>query len=104
MRRGVAIRRFAADRPAAQEVDGRVDRRAPEIGGRPLSGLLLFASGQHAEEHGLQHVLRVGGVARDAVGRPADAGMVLLEDPAQLCRLGAHGRFSQGRQQGSLPG
>ena len=35
MRRRVVVGRLGADRPAAQEVDGRVDGRAPEVGRRP---------------------------------------------------------------------
>ena len=64
MRRRVVVGRLGADRPPAQEVDGRVDGRAPEVGRRPPGGLVVFAPGQQAEEHGLQHVLGVSRTSR----------------------------------------
>ena len=42
MRRRVVVGRLGADRPPAQEVDGRVDGRAPEVGRRPPGGVIVF--------------------------------------------------------------
>src|SRR5262245_30761043 len=69
MRRPIVVGRLGVDRPAAQEVDGRVDGGAPEVGCRPAGGFILFAPGQHAEEHGLQHVLGVRRTSGDTEGR-----------------------------------
>jgi hypothetical protein len=55
--------------PAAQHVDGRVDGRAPEVGGRQLNVLGVSPPGQDAQEDGLQDVLGVGRIPGDAQGR-----------------------------------
>jgi hypothetical protein len=86
MRRRFVIGRLGADRPSAQEVDGRVDGRAPEVGRRPPSGLILFAPGQQAEEHGLQHVLGIGRTSRHAEGRAEHCLVVPLVQPGETSR------------------
>ena len=68
MRRPIVVSRFSADCSAAEQVDGGVDGGAPEIGGRPLRGLVLLARGDHAEEHGLQDVLGVSRASGDPEG------------------------------------
>ena len=50
---------------------------------------------QHAQEHGLQHVFGVVGVAGDAVGGAEHQGVVLAKDPFQI-----RGRAMVGRLHG----
>ena len=78
------------NRPAAQQVDGRVDGRAPEVGRRRRSGLDVSTAGQDAQEDGLQDVLGVGRVPGDAQGR-AEYRLVVA-----LVQLGKPNRRSRG--------
>ena len=64
VRRPIVVDRLRVKLPAAQHVDGRVDGRAPEVGGRQRDVLDVSAPGQDAQEDGLQDVLGVGRIAR----------------------------------------
>ena len=59
VRRQIVIDRLRMKLPAAQDVDGRVDGRAPEIGGRQRYVLDVPTQGQDAQEDGLQDILGV---------------------------------------------
>ena len=96
MRRPVVIDRLGMNRPAAQQVYGRVDGRAPEVGRRQRSGLNLSAAGQDAEKNGLQDVLGVGRVPGDAQGR-AEHRLVVA-----LVQLGKPNQGSRGSHDGRL--
>ena len=93
MRRPIVVDRLGVNRPAAQQVDGRVDGRAPEVGRRQRRGLNVSTAGQDAQEDGLQDVLGVGRVPGDAQGRAeyrVVVALVQLGKPSQRSR-GSHG-------------
>ena len=90
MGRLVVVGRLGVNRPAAQQVDSRVDGGAPEVGGREPGRPGVGAPGHHAQEDGLQHVLRVSGIAGHAQGR-AEHGLVVL-----LVQLGETGQLGRG--------
>ena len=90
-RRPLVVEPLAVSRPAPQQVNRRVDGRAPEVGRRDVERPLVFAPGKNAQKHGLQDVLGVSRISGDPQGR---AEYRLVVPRVQLGKPGRHGRGS----------
>jgi hypothetical protein len=69
VRRPIVVNRLGTKLPAAQDIDGRVDGCAPEVGGRQRNILDVSTPRQDAQEDSLQDVLGVGPIPGNAQGR-----------------------------------
>ena len=79
VRRLIVVGRLGVKLPSAQQVDGRVDRGAPEVGSRLHDVFDISTPAQHAQEDGLEDVLGVGRTPGDAQRRAEDRLGVALE-------------------------
>ena len=85
----IVVGRLGVNHAAAQKVDGRIDRCAPEVGRRPAADLVGVAPGHDPEEHRLQNVLGVSRIPGHAQGGAENHLVVPL---VQLGKIGQLGR------------
>ena len=72
--------------PGSNDVKSRVDRRAAQIALCVLHRAQLLRLAQQAQEDGLQHVLGVGRIARNAIGRAKDQAVVVSKRLLEFAR------------------
>ena len=62
-----------------------------QIAADVFHGVGRCVAAHQAQEHGLQHVFRIAGIACDAIGGAEDHAVMIAKDPFDLSRRGLRG-------------
>ena len=70
----------------SKHIQGRVDRRPPQVTLLVLQHFSMLAPAEHAQKHGLRNIFGIRGVARDPVRRAEDQAVISLKYPIEFAR------------------